>query len=283
MKKIKLTTYAVLIMALFSVTVAAQTTETRNLSGFTKVAFGVPGNLNIRIGSEFKVVLEGNKDFLAEIETKISDDRLNIKIKNVERGWFSGRGSKFNNEKVVVNITMPAISSLSVSGSGNAEVFDSFKTGSLSLDLSGSGRLIVSNISGKDLSCKVSGSGNININGNNSFDKVDLGISGSGRITLNNMLGEDLNCRISGSGNININGNGSFDKADISTSGSGGYSGESLKLATAKVSISGSGKCNCYVSEVFNANVSGSGSITYSGSPKVIDTKVSGSGKIRTN
>jgi hypothetical protein len=35
--------------------------ETRNVSGFTKVSFGVSGNLYINFGPEFKVVLEGEK------------------------------------------------------------------------------------------------------------------------------------------------------------------------------------------------------------------------------
>ena len=80
-----------------------------------------------------------------------------------------------------------------------------------------------------------------------------------------------------------IKGNGSFSKADIGITGSGSYTGEALKLETAKVSVTGSGRCNCYVSNTLNASVTGSGNITYSGSPSMIDTRVSGSGRIRSN
>ena len=45
--------------------------ETRNLSGFTKVNFGISGDLYINIGPEFKVVLEGEKSLLEEIETEV--------------------------------------------------------------------------------------------------------------------------------------------------------------------------------------------------------------------
>ncbi|MDO9580084.1 MAG: hypothetical protein Q7J06_05895 [Bacteroidales bacterium] len=46
--------------------------ETRDLAGFTKVNFGVSGNLYINLGKEFKVVLEGEQSLLENIETNVS-------------------------------------------------------------------------------------------------------------------------------------------------------------------------------------------------------------------
>jgi hypothetical protein len=260
MKKITLTTCAILVMVLFSAKATAQSTETRNLSGFTDIRFGVPGNLNIRIGSEFKVVLEGNTDFLSEIETNVSNGILSVRRKDTEnrRRW---RGSLFNNEKVTINITMPIISGLSVAGSGTAEVFDSFNTGSLNFTVSGSGQIIVNDVSCEKLSCSVSGSGNI---------------------IINSVSGKDLTCRISGSGNITAKGSGSFNKADIGISGSGNYTGESLKLEAANISIAGSGNCNCNVINSLEARVSGSGNVIYTGNPPKIDSRTTGSGRVRS-
>ena len=256
------------MMAFLSV--AAQSTENRNLSGFTKVSFGVSGNLNIRIGNEFKVVLEGDKDLLAAIETNVSNDRLTIRIKereNRRRGrrdwnWYqSSESYRFRNEKVTINITMPAISELSVSGSGTAEVFDSFKTGSLSLSVSGSGKLILNDVLSEDLSCSV---------------------SGSGGIIINSVSGKELDCRISGSGSIRIRGNGFFNNADIGITGSGDYFGEFLKLDTAVIAVTGSGDCICNVVNSLEARVTGSGDITYHGNPPRINVRSTGSGKIRS-
>ena len=56
--------------------------ETRDLSGFTKVSFGVAGNLYINFGPEFKVVLEGEKRYLEEIITEVSGGKLVIKDEN---------------------------------------------------------------------------------------------------------------------------------------------------------------------------------------------------------
>ena len=253
MKKTHFTTTALILAFLLSSAITiAQSTETRNLTGFSEVSFGVPGNLNIRIGSEFKVTLEGDKDFIAEIITNVSNGKLTIRT---EGRWKP----KFNNKKVIVNITMPAISGLSISGSGTAEVFDSFKTGSLSLAVSGSGRLILNDVSSEALNCSISGSGNI---------------------IINNASGKELRCSVSGSGNITLKGNDSFSTADISMSGSGKYNGESLKIETAKIRVAGSGNCNCHVTQSLEASVTGSGKITYVGNPTKIDTRTTGSGKI---
>jgi hypothetical protein len=259
MKKLTFIASAILTMVMFSATVAAQKTEVRNLSRFSKINFAVPGNLNIRIGSEFKVALEGDEDLLAEIETGISNDRLTIRIKEDRRprNWWAN----FNNKKVTVNITMPAIAGLSVSGSGTAEIFDSFTTNSFDLSVSGSGRLIINDMLSEKLNCSVTGSGNI---------------------AINNMSGEELNCRVTGSGNITVRGNGSFNKADISITGSGRYNGELIKLETANITVTGSGSCNCNVANSLEARATGSGNITYLGNPPRIDTRVTGSGRIRT-
>ena len=256
MKKTQFTTTALILAFLLSSAITiAQSTETRNLTGFSEVSFGVRGNLNIRIGSEFKVVLEGDKDFLAGIITEVSNGRLTIKTNS--ESWRPN----FNNKKVIVNITMPDISGLSISGSGTAEVFDSFKTESLSLVVSGSGRLILNDVSSENLSCSV---------------------TGSGKIIISGASGKDLRCSVTGSGDITLKGNGSFNTADISITGSGKYLGESFKIETAEIRITGSGNCNCYVSESLNGRLTGSGNITYFGSPNKVAVRATGSGNVRS-
>jgi hypothetical protein len=56
--------------------------ETRDVKGFTKISYGISGNLSIKIGSEFSVVLEGEKDDLKEVITDISDGKLRIRQDN---------------------------------------------------------------------------------------------------------------------------------------------------------------------------------------------------------
>jgi hypothetical protein len=194
--------------------------ETRNLKGFTKVSLGIAGDLKINIGPEFSVVLEGTKTDLEQIITEVSGERLLIK----QERW------RFNfKERVSVYLTMPSLSGLSVSGSGQAEILDAIKDA----------------------------------------DKLNLNVSGSGNINTAGLVVDEMNCDISGSGNISIRSEGSADRGDITISGSGGYSGESMEIDHLDVNISGSGHCLCKAGDSLTASISGSGNVTYVGDPKI--------------
>jgi hypothetical protein len=215
----------------FSAAVAGtgvQEKETRNLSGFTKVSFGVAGELYISLGNEFRVVLEGDRNILRDIETEVTNDRLVIRKDN----WH------FNsNEKVTVYITMPAIKGLGVSGSGKAEIKDPVKTGDLNLSVSGSGRIYINEIAVDDLSCGISGSGDIVIKGSGDASNADISISGSGNYTGESFRIKSADISISGSGNCICNVSGSL-KASVSGSGNVSYTGNPKIDAR----VSGSGK-----------------------------------------
>jgi hypothetical protein len=205
--------------------------ETRNVSGFTKVSFGVSGNLYINFGPEFKVVLEGDKKYIDEIITEVSSEKLVIKMEN----WRMNNWRM--NEKVTVYITMPELKGLGVSGSGKAEIKDPVKTDDLSLNVSGSGKLYISDITASGLDCGISGSGDIILGGEGNCSKANISISGSG-----NYMGESqkigtAEIHISGSGNCTCNVTESL-KASVSGSGNVNYKGN----PKVDVHVSGSGK-----------------------------------------
>ncbi len=202
--------------------------ETRDLNGFSKVNFGISGNLYINIGSEFKVVLEGDASDLREVITEVRGGKLIIKRDN----W------RFRmNEKVTVYITMPELDGLGVSGSGKAEVRDALKGSDLNLGVSGSGKILTGNIEIDRLDCGISGSGNIELGGNGHVSRADISISGSGNFSDDVVEIGDADISISGSGNCTCNVSGSL-KAGVSGSGNITYSGNPRIDAH----VSGSGK-----------------------------------------
>jgi hypothetical protein len=203
--------------------------ETRNVTGFTKVSFGVSGDLYINIGSEFKVVLEGEKSLLEEIRTEVSGTKLVIKNEN----WHS-----HNNERVTVYITMPAIEGLGVSGSGKAEIRDAVKATNLDFSVSGSGKILTGDVAASNLNVGISGSGDVIIGGGGEAAKADVSISGSGNYT-----GESLK----------------LGDADFSISGSG--SCKCFVSENLKASVSGSGNIIYSGSPKIDARVSGSGRV----------------------
>jgi hypothetical protein len=189
--------------------------ETRDLSGFTKVSFGIAGELYINFGRDFKVVLEGEKSYLENIITEVTNGKLVIKKEN----WH------FNmNEKVKVYITMPELAGLSVSGSGRAEIKDPSRSDDLNLSVSGSGKIYTSDITTNSLDCSISGSGDIIIEGNGTASKAVISISGSGNYSGEPLKIESAKISISGSGNCTCNVTGSLG-ASVSGSGNVNYTG----------------------------------------------------------
>ena len=234
MKKIISTSLLLLAVAAMTAqyTMGQSGKETRNVSDFNEISFGIAGYLHVKIGSAFSVTLEGDKSYLSEIETFVRNGRLIIRH---ESNWHF-----FNNQHADVYVTLPDLKALGVSGSGDATVEDALKANSLDLD-----------------------------------------VSGSGKININDLTASSINCEISGSGNISLNGSGEVEKGECSISGSGNFKSTNVRVADFEVRISGSGNCSCNVKENLRASVSGSGSVLYSGTPR-LDVHTSGSGHVRS-
>ena len=224
---------AILIIVSIAAGVATGQTiakETRNVKGFSRISFGIAGNLAIKIGPEFSVVVEGTKSDLGEVITEVSGDRLLIK----QESW------RFNfREKVNVYVTMPEIEGLGVSGSGRAEILDAVTDADeLDLNVSGSGKLLTAGLVVDNLSCSISGSGDIIIGAGGNADTGEISISGSGSYSGEAFEIDHLNIRVSGSGNCLCK------------------VGDSLEAG-----ISGSGNVSYIGDPKINAHVSGSGHV----------------------
>lgn len=218
---------AVLIMATGNLIGQSTEKETRNVSGFSEIGFGIAGNLYVKTGPEFSVVLEGDRKYLSEIETVVKNGRLSIRIDN---------NRLFNNEKAKVYITLPDLKALRVSGSGVAQIENNIKSEALDLDVSGSGKIIALEIITGELSCSISGSGNIVLKGSGDVGKGDISISGSGNYSGESSRFKNLEVGISGSGSCACNVTESL-HASISGSGNVNYSGN--PKVDARVSGSG--------------------------------------------
>jgi hypothetical protein len=206
--------------------------ENRNVSGFTKVNFGISGDLYISIGSEFKVVLEGKKSLLEEIETEVSDSKLVIRNEN----WHY-----HGNDKVTVYITMPELTGLGVSGSGKAEIKDAIKAEKLDFSVSGSGRIQTTDLALGKLHVGISGSGDVIIGGSGEATNADVSISGSGNYSGETLKIANADFSISGSGSCRCN---VTDNLEAHVSGSGNITYTGSPKIDARVSGSGRVRSN---------------------------------------
>ena len=114
-------------------------------------------------------------------------------------------------------------------------------------------------------------------------DMSSLHINGSGKVTIHESINSNtMDIDINGSGDVYI-GQNEFERFDCKVNGSGSIKARSASCDAVYAKISGSGDIEVTVNEVLDAKISGSGNINYWGTPEVVNTDISGSGKVTHN
>jgi hypothetical protein len=111
--------------------------------------------------------------------------------------------------------------------------------------------------------------------------KFESTIAGSGDLLIEHAQLGSFALSIAGSGDVAIS--GSADEARFGVAGSGDINARDFVAKKVSVSISGSGDAHVNATESLDAKVAGSGDISYSGHPKDVARRVSGSGSIESS
>jgi hypothetical protein len=125
---------------------------------------------------------------------------------------------------------------------------------------------------------RITGSGDLYLKGEVNALNFDLTITGSGSLQSDSLLCESIKAKITGSGDANLIGAGK--KSYFSITGSGGINASDYFLLEAECHVTGSGNIKTNVNKKLNANITGSGNISYAGNPPIVESSVTGSGKI---
>ena len=150
--------------------------------GDDTVDIALPATVHFRGGEGDEVIARGSPDAISHIEVRGGRITLNC------RGSVGSRD---------IDITLP----------GRA-----FRH----VGISGSGSVVMENVSQPDMTLRITGSGTLHAQGNS--DHVTVKITGAGRAKLADLATRQLTVDISGSGNIEA---APKDVADINVSGSG--------------------------------------------------------------
>lgn len=188
--------------------------EDISVESFTSVELATSANVEISKGTELKVTLSDYENLLDYWDIEVINNSLIIKTKSF---------TSFINSKAKVIIEMPEpLYSVTLAGSGNVKLIDSFNDLN-DISILGSGNFTSeTDAQYNDLEVLISGSGNMIVNG--SVQNLTAKIAGSGNMRLSNLEAQNANCYILGSGNMYINVIQSL-KANISGSGDIVYSG----------------------------------------------------------
>jgi Putative auto-transporter adhesin, head GIN domain len=261
------------LLVLCAITFAsAQSKENVRVDSFTRIAFRTAGKLYLRQGATQKVEVEGDKEYIRELDIRVEGGKLVIG----KEGWSSWSWGR-EDDRVNVYVTVPNIEGLSVAGSGDLIAETKITARDIALNVSGSGSMTVDVDASGDMEADVSGSGKIDLRGK--CRDFDSHVSGSGRVKMDITIAERAAFGISGSGKILASGSAREVKATIS--GSGEVLAADLLTDKCDVRISGSGDVEINVARELDANISGSGSVTYKGNPAHVNSHASGSGNVR--
>ncbi|MCY7410770.1 MAG: DUF2807 domain-containing protein [Chitinophagales bacterium] len=290
MKKILQLTLFLAISNLAIAQTSGKTTQTRDLNAFTSVELQMAATVYITQGNNFNVQVSSREDLLDKIITSVDDNSL--KIYTNQKDWWKMKAD------VIVYITMPKPNQLHVYGSGSINVQNNLTTDYLSLEVHGSGMIKTLDYKASKAEANVYGSGVIkqqniiadglveNIEGSGMIESVSisarsasLNLEGSGVIKSGNITSVNLETAGAGSGYIEIK-KGMVQNIIMETAGSGNIAASELAGQTVSAKVTGSGNISITVVDGLNAEVAGSGSVKYKGSPAKISKSVNGSGTV---
>lgn len=198
------------------------------LSNFDSVSVGGRWTVDIRQSDTFSVTIDTDENLFAYLDISVDDGTLHIGFK---------RGYSIDRTHCKAFITMPVLTQLTASGSltGTVSSFN-ISRGTMSVVVSGSGDVVVRDITVKNLNLRISGSGSFSASGET--QNLKGSISGSGNINTTYLETEHADISISGSGSAKVWVTGRL-TADISGSGSIGYKGNPFMI-NSRTSGSGS-------------------------------------------
>lgn len=188
-------------------TVAATATErqTREVAPFTAVNAAGSMTVVVRQGSPQRVEVEASAADQAKVETEVEGGRLRVgrrregRDRSLTPSWIT---EKFDGP-VTVYVTVPSLTAVSVSGSGDLRVEGPVQAGDFQVSVAGSGNLFLPQLTAQTLKTGLAGSGNISLGG--TCPRHSIGIAGSGNVRADNLRTDDTEVRISGSGSVQVN------------------------------------------------------------------------------
>jgi hypothetical protein len=192
MKRLAYTIFAAILVIAVSFKASAQSGESRQVSGFSKLASSGPFDVHVNINGTESLKISAGSDIIHEIETVVEDGTLKIKFKH-HHEWGGDHDGKID-----VYVTAKSLSSLINSGSGSIRVEGAAVSGdNVEMILSGSGD-IESTVKSGNLHATISGSGSIHLKG--TADETKVVISGSGEVKGKELKTNSASVVITGSG-----------------------------------------------------------------------------------
>jgi len=160
--------------------------EERTVEGFNGVKLEGVANINVYPGKNYRVIVKADSNLMDRVLTTVSGNILHI----------SQKSGPFNATELAIDVYMPEIKSIILSGTGNLKVFNG-NSSELSISKSGTGNIDAQDFQVQNVTINQSGTGNTKIWATNNLNGS---LSGTGNIYYKG--NPEINVNITGVGNI---------------------------------------------------------------------------------
>ncbi len=201
------------------------------LRDFTAIDVVGPDDVIVTQGKDFAIRAEGDPKVIARLKIKRDGDTLEIgRRKDSGYGWSSDKG-------VTIRVTMPRITSLELTGSGNIDA-DKVDGDTLEAELTGSGNLRIGTATLKQLDADITGTGDMQIGG--STGEAKISVTGTGDFKGDGLKVGRGKVSLLGTGGSNFASDGPID-IDIMGTGDAVVKGN----AQCRSKVMGTGEARC--------------------------------------
>jgi len=237
---------------LFTVLASAQVSENRTVSNFSKIKVSTSIDLVFTQDSKTSVKVEADDaERLQAIVTKVSGNTLEVYVNS--KNLKGKKNRNFKTLKVWVS----------------ASLVDSFQASS------SSSVALKNGIEVKTANVEVSSSADFN--GKIKADEINLSVSSSGALK-SAVSSKKLNVEVNSSAEAILS--GTAENTNVSASSSADFQGKELTVKNAIVEVSSSAEVVLTITESLKAKATSSGSVSYYGNPKNVDSEKNSSGSI---
>ncbi len=171
------------------------TVESRQVSGFERVALSGIGDLQLTQGEGESLEVEAEDNLLEYLITEVRGDTLFIEIRSDQTTIDPTKPIKYR-------LTMKDISGIEVSGAGDLEAGE-IQASVLDVECSGAGSVEIESLQADKLAVFLSGTGRLEVAGGK-VENLKIDISGAGAFRAPDLESQVADVQISGTGSAKI-------------------------------------------------------------------------------
>ena len=149
--------------------------QTRSVAAFTSVSNSGPVNLHIEVGKAQSVVVSGNDDLVADLQTEVVGNELKLRMRRDSTNFSS------HHDILNVTITVPQLTAFTMGGAGETTI---------------------SHMSGDSLEVRFGGAGSLKADG--TVRNLTMHIGGVGSIDTRELHADSATVSVGGVGSVKV-------------------------------------------------------------------------------